>query len=155
MRRQFLLKALFPMPFLISPLVSFSLIIQPLCYAKLTTGGSAPHKTTGGRYGKSNMDMKLIVNKCNVKYPFKSVSRSMVIMQKFKLMCHNFIVDIISPLPSSIGRSSWDPGFDSRRYQLFWEAVCLVLSLLSLTRITQELLELKVALPSRKVRLWA
>jgi hypothetical protein len=35
------------------------------------------------------------------------------------------------------------PGFDSRRYQIFWEVVCLERGPLSLVRIIEELLELK------------
>jgi hypothetical protein len=37
------------------------------------------------------------------------------------------------------------PGFDSRRYQIFWEVVGLELGPLSLVRISEELLERKVA----------
>jgi hypothetical protein len=37
------------------------------------------------------------------------------------------------------------PGFDSRRYQIFWEVVGLERGPLSLVRITEELLEWKVA----------
>jgi hypothetical protein len=36
--------------------------------------------------------------------------------------------------------SAWDAGFDSRRYQIFWEVVGLERSPLSLVRITEELL---------------
>jgi hypothetical protein len=39
------------------------------------------------------------------------------------------------------------PGFDSRRYQIFWEVAGLELGPLSLVRITEELLERKVAAP--------
>jgi hypothetical protein len=39
------------------------------------------------------------------------------------------------------------PGFDSRRYQIFWEAVGLERGPLSLVRIIEELLERKVAAP--------
>jgi hypothetical protein len=37
------------------------------------------------------------------------------------------------------------PGFDSRRYQVFWKVVGLELGALSLVRIIEELLERKVA----------
>jgi hypothetical protein len=39
------------------------------------------------------------------------------------------------------------PGFDSRRYQVFWEVVGLERGPLSLVRIIEELLEWKVAVP--------
>jgi hypothetical protein len=45
------------------------------------------------------------------------------------------------------GYRSRDPGFDSRRYQIFLEVVGLEGGPLSLVRITDELLELKVAAP--------
>jgi hypothetical protein len=38
---------------------------------------------------------------------------------------------------------SRDPGFDSRRYQIFWEVLCLERGPLSLVRIIEELLEWK------------
>jgi hypothetical protein len=41
------------------------------------------------------------------------------------------------------GYRSWSPGFDSRRYQIFWEVVGLERGPLSLVRITEELLEWK------------
>jgi hypothetical protein len=41
------------------------------------------------------------------------------------------------------GYRSRGPGFDSRRYQFFWEVVGLERGLLSLMRITEELLEWK------------
>jgi hypothetical protein len=37
------------------------------------------------------------------------------------------------------GYRSWGPGFDSRRYQIFWEVVGLERDPLSLVRITEEL----------------
>jgi hypothetical protein len=43
------------------------------------------------------------------------------------------------------GYKSRGPGFDSRRYQIFWEVVCLERGPLSLVRIIEELLERKVA----------
>jgi hypothetical protein len=43
------------------------------------------------------------------------------------------------------GYSSRGPGFDSRRYQIFWEVVGMDRGPLSLVRITEELLERKVA----------
>jgi hypothetical protein len=39
------------------------------------------------------------------------------------------------------------PGFNSRHYQFFWEVVDLERGPLSLVRITEELLERKVAAP--------
>jgi hypothetical protein len=39
-----------------------------------------------------------------------------------------------------LGYSSRSPGFDSRRYQIFWEVVGLERGPLSLVRITEELL---------------
>jgi hypothetical protein len=41
------------------------------------------------------------------------------------------------------GYRSKGPGFDSRRYQIFWEVVGLELGLLNLVRITEELLKWK------------
>jgi hypothetical protein len=41
------------------------------------------------------------------------------------------------------GYRSRGPGFDSRRYQIFWEVMCLERGPLSLVRITEELLEWK------------
>jgi hypothetical protein len=41
------------------------------------------------------------------------------------------------------GYISWGPGFDSRRYQIFWEVVGLERGPLSLVRIIEELLEWK------------
>jgi hypothetical protein len=45
------------------------------------------------------------------------------------------------------GYRSWCPGFESWRYQIFWEVVGLGRGPLSLVRITEELLERKVAAP--------
>jgi hypothetical protein len=45
------------------------------------------------------------------------------------------------------GYRSRDRGFDSRRYQIFWEVVGLEQGPLGLVRITEELLEWKVAAP--------
>jgi hypothetical protein len=45
------------------------------------------------------------------------------------------------------GYRSTGPGFDSRRYQIFWEVVGLERGPLSLVMITEELLERKVAAP--------
>jgi hypothetical protein len=41
------------------------------------------------------------------------------------------------------GYRSRDPGFDSRRYQIFFEVVALERGPLNLVRITEELLEWK------------
>jgi hypothetical protein len=54
------------------------------------------------------------------------------------------------------GYRSRNPGFDSRRYQIFWEVVGLERGPLSLVRITEELLEWKSSgSGSRKPRLTA
>jgi hypothetical protein len=45
-----------------------------------------------------------------------------------------------------------DPGFDSRRYQIFWEVVDLERGPLSLVSIAEELLEWKVAAPGQENR---
>jgi hypothetical protein len=45
------------------------------------------------------------------------------------------------------GYRSRDPGFDSRRYQIFSEVVGVERGPLSLVRITEELLERKAAAP--------
>jgi hypothetical protein len=45
------------------------------------------------------------------------------------------------------GYRSRSPGFDSRRYQIFWEVVVLERGPLSLVRLTEELLDRKVAAP--------
>jgi hypothetical protein len=49
----------------------------------------------------------------------------------------------------------YSPGFDSRRYQIFWEVVGLERGPLSLVRIIEELLEWKVAAPVKKTELTA
>jgi hypothetical protein len=48
------------------------------------------------------------------------------------------------------GYRSWGPGFDSGRYQIFWEVVGLERGQLSLVRIIEELL---VAAPVKKTEL--
>jgi hypothetical protein len=45
------------------------------------------------------------------------------------------------------GYRSRGPGFDSRRYQIFWEVVGLERDPLSLVKITEELLERRVVAP--------
>jgi hypothetical protein len=45
------------------------------------------------------------------------------------------------------GYRSRGPGFDFQRYKIFWEVVGLERGPLSLVRITEELLERKVAAP--------
>jgi hypothetical protein len=63
----------------------------------------------------------------------------------------NFVLVVEVP-----GYRSRDPGFDSRRYQIFWEAVSLERGPLSLVIITEELLECKSSgSRSRKPRLTA
>jgi hypothetical protein len=51
------------------------------------------------------------------------------------------------------GYSSRGSGFDSRRYQIFWEVVDLERGPLSLGRIIEELLERKVAAPVYKTEI--
>jgi hypothetical protein len=66
----------------------------------------------------------------------------------FKLQADKFITSYLyvePPLWSS-GQSSWlqiqrSPGFDSRRYQIFWEVVVLERGPLRLVRIIEELLK--------------
>jgi hypothetical protein len=53
------------------------------------------------------------------------------------------------------GYRSRGPGFDSRRYQIFWEVMDLERGPLSLVRIIEELLEWKVAAPVKKAELTA
>jgi hypothetical protein len=54
------------------------------------------------------------------------------------------------------GYRSRGPGFDSRRYQMFWEVVGLERGPLSLVSITEELLERKSSgSGSRKPRIWS
>jgi hypothetical protein len=55
-----------------------------------------------------------------------------------RLLIINFEVHV-----STYGYKSRDPGFDSRRYQIFLEVVCLERGPLCLVRITEELLEWK------------
>jgi hypothetical protein len=54
------------------------------------------------------------------------------------------ICDLVVRVP---GYRSRVPGFDSRRYQIFWEVVGLELRPLSLVRTIEKLLERKVAAP--------
>jgi hypothetical protein len=57
-------------------------------------------------------------------------------------------IDRISGLVVRVpGYRSRDPGFDSRRYQIFWEIVILERGPLSLMRIIEEVLEGTVAAP--------
>jgi hypothetical protein len=51
------------------------------------------------------------------------------------------------------GHRSGSPGFDSRRYQIFWVIVGLERGPHSLVRITEELLERKVAAPVYKTEI--
>jgi hypothetical protein len=51
------------------------------------------------------------------------------------------------------GYRSRGPGFDFRRYQIFWEIVGLERGTLSLVRIIEELLERKVAAPVYKTEI--
>jgi hypothetical protein len=56
----------------------------------------------------------------------------------------NRLCGLVVRVPSYRSRG---PGFDSRRYQIFWEVVGLERGPLSLVRITEQLLERKVAAP--------
>jgi hypothetical protein len=71
---------------------------------------------------------------------------------------HWFYLDRLCVLVVRVpGYRSRNPGFDSRRYQIFWEVVGLERGQLSLVRITEELLEWKSSgSGSRKLklRLW-
>jgi hypothetical protein len=64
-----------------------------------------------------------------------------------------FVISCSSGRPPlwSSGQSSWlqiqRSGFDSRSYQIFWKIVGLERGPLNLVRITEELLEMKVAAP--------
>jgi hypothetical protein len=51
------------------------------------------------------------------------------------------------------GYRSRGPGFDSRRFQIFWETAGLERGPLSLLRTTEELLEGKVAGPVKKTEI--
>jgi hypothetical protein len=51
------------------------------------------------------------------------------------------------------GYRSRGPGFDSRRYQIFWEIVGSERGQLSLVRITEELLQRAVAAPVQKLEI--
>jgi hypothetical protein len=63
--------------------------------------------------------------------------------------CNLIALCFRGPLLWSSGQSSWlqirRPGFDSRRYQIFWEVVGLERGPLSLVSTTDELLDRKVA----------
>jgi hypothetical protein len=66
----------------------------------------------------------------------------------FTVLCYNMESTIPYFLLCSLvvrvsGYRSWGPGFDSQRYQIFWEVVGLERSPLSLVRTTKELLEWK------------
>jgi hypothetical protein len=64
---------------------------------------------------------------------------------KYSIYCHVFmVVDRLCCLVVRVtGYRSRGPGFNSRRYQIFWEVVGLERGPLSLVRITEELLEWK------------
>jgi hypothetical protein len=74
-------------------------------------------------------------------------------MEHVKESCKNGFTSLsmftnkVEPPLWSTGRSSWlpiqSPGFDSRRYQIFWEVVGLERGPLSLVSTTEELLERK------------
>jgi hypothetical protein len=58
------------------------------------------------------------------------------------LMDHLFSLVVRVP-----GYRSRGPGFDSQRYQIFWEVVGVERAPLSLVRITEELFQWKVVAP--------
>jgi hypothetical protein len=65
--------------------------------------------------------------------------------QSLNLFCFTFVIQrrlcgLAARVP---GYRSRDPGFDPRRYQIFWEVVGLERVPLNLVRITEELLEWK------------
>jgi hypothetical protein len=65
--------------------------------------------------------------------------REWIIVEAFKYFCES--VDRLCGLVVRVsGYRSRDPGFDSRCFQIFWEAVGLELGPLSLLRTTEELL---------------
>jgi hypothetical protein len=64
----------------------------------------------------------------------------------FTLPFHNCLNDRLCGLVVRVpGYTSRDPGFDSRRYQIFWEVVGLKRGPLSLVSVSEELLEWEVA----------
>jgi hypothetical protein len=73
-------------------------------------------------------------------------------MVSFKYIIGFFTIYLIDCLCGLVvrvpGYRSSDPGFHSRRYQIFWEVVSLERDPLSLVRITEEVLEKKVAAPA-------
>jgi hypothetical protein len=69
------------------------------------------------------------------------------------MQIHDRLCGLVVRVP---GYRSRDPGFDSLRYEIFWEAVGLERGPLSLVSITEELLEWKSSgSGSRKQRLTA
>jgi hypothetical protein len=67
----------------------------------------------------------------------------------FQLNCVSILCGLVVRVP---GYGSWGPGFDSRRYQIFWEVVGLERGPLSLVRIIEELLEWKSSGSSQENR---
>jgi hypothetical protein len=61
---------------------------------------------------------------------------------------YRYILDRLSGLVVRVpGYRSRGPGFDSRRYKIFWEVVGLELGPISLMRIIEELLDRTIAAP--------
>jgi hypothetical protein len=67
-----------------------------------------------------------------------------VLLQRVKSSCGRDSDRLCGQVVRVPGYRSRGPGFDSRRYQIFWEVVGLERGPLSLVRIIEELLERKV-----------
>jgi hypothetical protein len=68
------------------------------------------------------------------------VSRLQRLLQRACVVKTYILSGLVVRVP---GYRCWGPGFDSRRYQIFWEVVGLERDPLSLVRIIEELLEWK------------
>jgi hypothetical protein len=81
-----------------------------------------------------------------IKYSFESLiyrrlsNHTKPLLIPFKFFRQDRLCGLVVRVP---GYRSKDPGFDSRRYQIFWEVVGLERVPLSLVRIIEELLEWK------------
>ena len=96
-----------------------------------------------------------------IKYPFnKQTTTSSLSTVKFSndeddqnILCRRQRSDRLCGLVVTVsGYRYRGPGFDSRRYQIFWVVVGLERGPLSLVRSIEELLEYKVAAPVQKTR---
>jgi hypothetical protein len=74
-----------------------------------------------------------------------------------KIVWFQFTIDMRDRLCGLVirgpGYRSRGPGFDSRRYKVFWEVVGLKRGPLNLVRIIEELLERKLAAPVYKTEI--